>query len=288
MPGLGQGQEHQKSQSSSLNADLAPGLVVAQNKIGNNETSFGTLDIKGSTQRFSMLEPTTSDKNDMLKFNISSKYQPGAVAQAQSTQQISSKKMTIGSSGMEYESSDKENKFKQQFNPRMSKYGQNQFRPSAVINSTAMAGGAANINGMTIGGGSTSNTLGRGSSVEDPMKQNYGNNPQQSYIDSTIQHQEPGSLEKSKGPFRQKYSSKLENYESHNQSPISFKRDDNNNAPVASGSKIPQDDFLEKMINQDNVYQNARAGAGVGNQNAKPSGGQNEFGYGTFYKKQQL
>lgn len=69
MPGLGQGQEHQKSQSSSLNADLAPGLVVAQNKIGNNETSFGTLDIKGSTQRFSMLEPTTSDKNDMLKFN---------------------------------------------------------------------------------------------------------------------------------------------------------------------------------------------------------------------------
>lgn len=152
--------------------------MVAQNKIGNNETSFGTLDIKGSTQRFSMLEPTTSDKNDMLKFNISSKYQPGAVAQAQSTQQISSKKMTIGSSGMEYESSDKENKFKQQFNPRMSKYGQNQFRPSAVINSTAMTGGAANINGMTIGGGSTSNTLGRGSSVEDPMKQNYGNNPQ--------------------------------------------------------------------------------------------------------------
>ena len=61
-------------------------------------------------------------------------------------------------------------------------------------------------------------------------------------------------------PFRPKFSSKLENYESYNQSPISFKREDIT-ATVAANQQDPNskrnlinDDFLDKMINQDNAY----------------------------------
>ena len=84
-----------------------------------------------------MLDASQTEKN-ILNINPV-KYQPGAVAQAQSGSQNSNKVTLNSGSGQitEYENADKENKYKQKFNMRMSKYGHNQFRPSAVINSVA-------------------------------------------------------------------------------------------------------------------------------------------------------
>ena len=100
-------------------------------------------------------------------------------------------------------------------------------------------------------------------------------------------------------PFRPKFSSKLDNYDSQNASPISFKRDDVT-ATVAANQQNPNskrnlinDDFLDKMISQDNAYmQNQRASGPGGMIHAKPNIGQGnaEFGSGfrgTFYQKQQ-
>lgn len=97
-----------------------------------------------SPQRFSMMDTSQTEKNILNMNQV--KFQPGAVAQAQSGTQAHQNStgpnnMTLNSAAgqiTEYENAaDKENKYKQKFNMRMSKYGHNQFRPSAVINSVA-------------------------------------------------------------------------------------------------------------------------------------------------------
>lgn len=81
--------------------------------------------------------------------------------------------MTLNSAAgqiTEYENADKENKYKQKFNMRMSKYGHNQFRPSAVINSVAQAGSgaAAGFNaGPKLGGGNQQPALPRPSGTQE-------------------------------------------------------------------------------------------------------------------------
>lgn len=109
------------SSQGHLNADLAPGLVVPTTKVGGHDSpNFGTLDMNTSTkspQRFSMMDAAQTEKN-ILNIN-QVKFQPGAVAQAQSGTQAqnsaSSNKVTLNSaSGQinEYENADKENKYK--------------------------------------------------------------------------------------------------------------------------------------------------------------------------------
>ena len=90
-----------------------------------------------------MLDAAQAGKNILNVNRV--KFQPGAVAQAQSgavsgfTPSLNSGTVNSGGGQImpEYENADKENKYKQKFNMRMSKYGHNQFRPSAVINSVA-------------------------------------------------------------------------------------------------------------------------------------------------------
>ena len=101
------------------------------------------MGISKSPQRFSMMDTSQTEKN-ILNIN-QVKFQPGAVAQAQNGSQThqntaGSNNVTLNSAAgqiTEYENADKENKYKQKFNMRMSKYGHNQFRPSAVINSVS-------------------------------------------------------------------------------------------------------------------------------------------------------
>lgn len=102
-----------------LNADLAPGLVVPSTKLGHdNSSNFGTLDMNNkSPQRFSMMDTSQTEKN-ILNIN-QVKFQTGAVAQAQSSTQnqntSQSNKVTLNSAAgqiTEYESADKENKYK--------------------------------------------------------------------------------------------------------------------------------------------------------------------------------
>lgn len=247
-----------------MNADLAPGLVVPSTKIISDSSgpNFGTLDMNSkSPQRFSMMDSTQTEKN-MLSINPV-KYQPGAVAQAQASTQnqnsAASNKVSLNSAGgqiPEYENADKENKYKQKFNMRMSKYGHNQFRPSAVINSVSQAGAgaAAGYNaGPKLGGGNQQPTLARPTGTQESLKafQSHSN-----YTDQPIQHQDKATDKQvaQQSPFRPKFSSKLDNYDSQNASPISFKRDDIT-ATVAANQQNPNskrnlinDDFLDKMI----------------------------------------
>lgn len=174
--------------------------------------------------------------------------------------------MTLNSAAgqiTEYENADKENKYKQKFNMRMSKYGHNQFRPSAVINSVAQAGSgaAAGFNaGPKLGGGNQQPALPRPSGTQESLK--VFQSGHQNYTDQPIQHQDKTTDKQvaQQSPFRPKFSSKLDNYDSQNASPISFKRDDIT-ATVAANQQNPNskrnlinDDFLDKMINQDNAY----------------------------------
>lgn len=262
----------------------------------DNSPNFGTFEVSGkSPQRFSMMDTSQTEKN-ILNIN-QHQYQPGAVAQAgaQGQNSTQSNKVTLNSAGgqvNEYENMDKENKYKQKFNMRMSKYGQNQFRPSNVINSVSQGG-------AKLGG--NAQTHPRPTGTQESLKAFQSH---QNYTDQAIQHQDKGTegkLVAQTSPFRPKFSSKLENYDSNNASPISFKRDDITQTVAAnqqnpnSKRNLINDDFLDKMISQDNAYmQNARASGPTGIIHSKPNigGGQvnSEFGggfRGTFYQKQQ-
>ena len=70
-----------------------------------------------------------------------------------------------GGGGSDLETADKENKYLNRLNMRMSKYGQNQFRPSAVINSMQQANNVAATSFSTLnkadGGIGQGNDIGR-------------------------------------------------------------------------------------------------------------------------------
>ena len=109
----------------------------------------------------------------------------------------------------------------------MSKYGHNQFRPSAVINSVSQAGAGA-ASGFNAGPklGGNQQSLVRPTGTQESLKAFQSH---QNYADQPIQHQDKPAGDKpaaQQSPFRPKFSSKLDNYDSQNASPISFKRDD--------------------------------------------------------------
>jgi len=121
-----------------------------------------------------------------------------------------------------------------------------------------------------FGVGSQQPAMGRHIGTQESLKafQSHSN-----YTDQPIQHQDKTTDKQvtQQSPFRPKFSSKLDNYDSQNASPISFKRDDIT-ATVAANQQNPNskrnlinDDFLDKMISQDNAYmQNQRASGPTG------------------------
>ena len=95
-------------------------------------------------QRLSVIGTSQTEKNIFNINNTASKFQAGAVAQANDravsgSNDYASKQSSIPViqiHSAENELADKENKHHlNKFNMRMSKYGHNQFRPSAVISS---------------------------------------------------------------------------------------------------------------------------------------------------------
>lgn len=98
----------------------------------------------------------------------------------------------------------------------MSKYGHNQFRPSAVINSVAQAGAGAPTGfnaGPKLGGGNQQPALTRPGGTQESLKAFQSH---QNYTDQPIGHQDKSTDKPvaQQSPFRPKFSSKLDNYDS--------------------------------------------------------------------------